>query len=207
MQPISALTPSFHPTLHIHLNLTDYPIKCQPVLSFTFPDMIFPDPDELRDRLLPSYGINEWYLSVDEVDVERPERSKATSNTLTIIMDPGGNRDLELPLHARYPKPHESGRKDLELFDEGEGGRIGGGWICDHLGTGEPLVISSAQPLTDPPILDTIHHAPIHFQLPAGRPSHQPLVESITTFSIWISFSWLVYKMIRLSQRNMPKAQ
>jgi hypothetical protein len=130
---LSLSDPSFHPTLHLTLNLTNQITSndCSPVIGITLPDLLFPDPDELRDRLPLSRQIKRWYLLDYEVDIERPERSHQTENGLILVFEGDASLvDVEIPFHARYLKPGEGALREVDLFSGGYMGSIGGEWVC-----------------------------------------------------------------------------
>jgi hypothetical protein len=120
-------SPAFHP----HFLITQPPTRPTPAsryhATFTLPDAIFVDRDELID-LWSQSGHIEWDLKPTKIDIERPVRAGVQASVLRLSWS--GDETLDLPLHARYLRPNEDASEVITLFQEGD---VVSGWNCNGL--------------------------------------------------------------------------
>ncbi|WVR09621.1 hypothetical protein IAU60_006693 [Kwoniella sp. DSM 27419] len=133
-----------------------------------------------------------------KVDIERPSLDLTSDECLALDVAilaasvTGGRTEwlLEVPFHARYLPPTESGTTAIQLPTE-DGLRAG--WACSlgtQRGQDEDMAVLPLAP---------VH--PVRIILPTGKMSHQPLVETVTTLVIWLGWAWLVYKILKVRTR------
>ncbi|RXK34860.1 hypothetical protein M231_07878 [Tremella mesenterica] len=210
------------PTFHPHLLIT--PPKpphssCDLQLSLLFPDEIFVDPSELSDLWgypsssspSPPQSTNSvgWSLNPQVVDIERPTifslpilpthqnhvdinpSIPLTMLGLELRISGARKQLLDIPLHARYLEPSEEGKKVVQLFTDPK--HVSVEWICPK----ESNILEHLE----------IHLDPIFVVLPTGRPQDRVAITLITTLVIWLSWTWLVYKIIMTRRRLVSKVK
>lgn len=119
-------SPAFHPNLRV--TQPESRAGCSYHVSLTLPDAIFIDRDELIDlwgQSRDEHARVEWWLSPVTIDIERPVRDDAPTSVLRLRLDTA--TPLDIPMHARYLRPNESGRQEVTLFGQDA---IQTGWKC-----------------------------------------------------------------------------
>ena len=185
MRANASLSTSLHPKLSLELSPSPNE-GCIAQLALQLPDELLLDRDELVDFFVQG-GVRGWSLSPRIIDIERPVRDVEASELSTLCLELEGSM-VHVPLHARYLTPIEDGHRTVGLFNPGDDGTLCGAWVCDAR---EDHSASACQNF--PPI----DVNPVSVTLPAGRPSHLPLVEFGTTVAMWLGAFYIIYVILR----------
>jgi len=125
--------PASHPHLLIALPDSEPASRDRFHVSFTLPDSIFVDRDELIDIWGQGAGSRvQWALTPDKIDIERPITNATERSNLRVGWSEG---QLDVPLHVRYLEPNDVGPEVVTLFQEHD---VKAGWSCVGLG-GKPM--------------------------------------------------------------------
>ena len=202
-----AQAPAFHP--HLLITLPKLQSRPSPAstyhVSFTLPDAIFVDRDEIIDLWGQSSSAGssrrkiEWDLLPKNIDIERPVRNTTEVTSLRLAFS--GMNVLDIPLHARYLEPNDHGAESIALFQDGA---AQAGWDCAGL-HGKPNHACSRDTAdsSDTSCLSAIAHAaPLKIMLPTGRTSDRAIVELATPIVIWLGWIYLFVKVWTLSNRT-----
>lgn len=181
---------SLHPTLRLLLPSSPPSEGCEPHahIEVSLPDALFPDRNELLDKWSLPGGLLAWTLTPEVIDIERPVDLNGRSSggsVLRLELDGSVEVEVEVPLHARYLPPNDSGEMEVVID------HFRGAWYCGEA-TQE---------------LSKIQVEPVRFLLPTGRPAHQLPVEIGTAAAMWLGCAYLAWRILALSRRRVIRTQ
>jgi hypothetical protein len=168
---------SLHPALRIPLPSSPPSEGCRAHIDLTLPDALFPDRNELLDKWSLPGGPIAWTLTPEVIDIERPVEVDGSGGSLLRLELDGSMREVEVPLHARYLQPDDSGEREVVID------HFQGAWVCGD----------ATQELAK------IQIQPVRILLPTGRTAHQLPVEIGTAAAMWLGCVYLAWRILALS--------
>ncbi|RSH91462.1 hypothetical protein EHS25_009761 [Saitozyma podzolica] len=155
-------------------------------IEVSLPDALFPDRNELLDKWSLPGGPIAWTLTPEVIDIERPVDLNGSSSGGSVLrLELDRSVEVEVPLHARYLPPNDSGEMEVVID------HFRGDWFCGEA-TQE---------------LSRIQVEPVRFLLPTGRPAHQLPVEIGTAVAMWLGCVYLAWRVLALSRRRVIRTQ
>jgi hypothetical protein len=184
---------SLHPALRLLLPSSPPSEGCKAHahIELSLADALFPDRNELLDKWSLPGGPIAWTLTPEVIDIERPvdldaSGSGSVGSVLRLELDGSvGEVEVEIPLHARYLPPNDSGEREVVID------HFRGAWFCGEA-THE---------------LAMIQVEPVRIQLPTGRTAHQLPVEIGTAVAMWLGCAYLAWRILALSRRRVIRTQ